>query len=61
MPVVLAGSACGFFKQDHHYRSLSGDNVTKLLISLQQAVGMSVGSFGAGVAAASSGLSGLEA
>ena len=61
MPVVLAGSACGFFKQDHHYRSLSGDNVTKLLISLQQAVGMSVGDFGAGEAAASGGLSGLEA
>ncbi len=61
MPIVLAGSACGFFKQDHHYRSLSGENVTRLLISLQQAVGMSVSSFGDGAAAATSGLSDLEA
>ena len=61
MPVVLAGSACGFLKQDHHYRSLSGDNVTKLLITLQQAVGMSVASFGGGPAEATGGLSGLEA
>ena len=61
MPIVLAGSACGYFKQDHHYRSLSGENVTKLLISLQQAVGMSTVDFGGGAAAASGGLSDLEA
>ena len=61
MPVVLGGSACGFLKQDHHYRSLSDENVTKLLISLQQAVGMSVVDFGEGPAAASGGLTDLEA
>ncbi len=61
MPVVLAGSACGFLKQDHHYRSLSGENVTRLLITLQQAVGMSVAEFGSGAARASGGLSELEA
>lgn len=61
MPVVLAGSACGYLKQDHHYRSLSGENVTKLLITLQQAVGMSVADFGDGAAAATGGLSDLEA
>ena len=61
MPIVLAGSACGFLRQDHHYRSLSGENATRLLITLQQAVGVSVGSFGGGDAAASSGLSDLEA
>lgn len=61
MPVVLAGSACGFFKQDHHYRSLSDENATKLLISLQQAVGMSVSSFGAGEAAANGALTDIHA
>jgi len=61
MPVILAGSACGYLKQDHHYRSSSGDNATKLLISLQRAMGMSVGSFGSGDAQASESLSGIEA
>ena len=61
MPIVLAGSACGFLRQDHHYRSLSGENATRLLITLQQAVGVSVSSFGGGDAAASSGLSDLQA
>lgn len=61
LPVVLAGSACGYFKQDHHYRSYSGENATKLLISLQRAMGMSVGRFGADEAEDDEGLSGVEA
>ncbi len=46
MPVVIAGSCCGFYKQDHHYRSLSGDNASKVLLSLQRALDIDVGSFG---------------
>lgn len=61
MPVILAGSGCGFFKQDHHHRSLSGDNVTKVLVSLQRAMDISVGEFGADEAMVDEGLSDIEA
>jgi hypothetical protein len=52
MPVILGGSACGYFQQDVHVRSLSGDNVTKVLIGLQRAMGMQVSRFGVGEAEA---------
>ena len=61
MPVIIAGSGCGFFKQDHHSRSLSGDNVTKVLVSLQRAMDISVGEFGEDEAMVDEGLSDIEA
>lgn len=61
LPVVLAGGACGYFKQDHHYRSYGGENVTRLLISLQRSMEMNVSSFGSDAAADDEGLSGIEA
>ena len=61
MPIVLGGSACGFFKQDIHVRSLSGDNVTKVLVSLQRSMGMQVQRFGRGEAEATEGVSEVEA
>lgn len=61
MPAVLAGSANGFFKQDVHHRSISGEPVTALLVSLQRAMGMPVGAFGEGEMAVSDGISGVEA
>ncbi|MCB9779311.1 MAG: DUF1552 domain-containing protein [Alphaproteobacteria bacterium] len=61
MPTIIAGSACGFFKQDQHYRSLSGENATKLLISLQRAMDINVSSFGIDSAQADEGLTDIEA
>jgi hypothetical protein len=57
MPTIIAGSACGFFKQDVHFRSTSAASTTRLLISLQQAMGMTVSSFGFDEAAETQGLS----
>lgn len=61
MPVVLAGSACGYFKQDVHVRYLSDESATGLLIGLQRAMGMSVAEFGVGDARARDSLLELEA
>jgi hypothetical protein len=57
MPTIIAGSACGFFQQDVHFRSTSAASTTRLLISLQQAMGMTVSSFGFDDAAETQGLS----
>jgi hypothetical protein len=57
MPTIIAGSACGFFQQDVHYRSTSKVSTTRLLISLQQAMGMTVSEFGFDEAAENQGLS----
>ena len=61
MPIVLAGGCCGFFKVDHHYRSLSGDNATKVLVTLQRAMDISLSSFGNDEAMVDEGLSDIEA
>lgn len=61
MPTIIAGSACGFFQQDVHFRSTSGASTTRLLISLQQAMGMTVASFGHDDAAETRGLSEIHA
>jgi hypothetical protein len=61
MPVILAGSAAGYFQQDVHVRSLSGDNATKILISLQRAMGMQVSRFGREAGEATDGVSEVEA
>ncbi len=61
MPTIIGGSACGFFKQDHHFRSVSKDNATKLLISLQRSMGITVTGMGVDDAAATDGLSDIEA
>lgn len=61
MPVIVAGSCCGFFRQDVHARSLSGDNATKVLVSLQRAFDIDPGTFGADDAATEDGFSEIEA
>lgn len=61
MPTIIGGSACGFFKQDHHFRSVSKDNATKLLISLQRSMGINVTSMGVDDAVATDGLGDIEA
>lgn len=61
MPTIIAGSACGYFKQDIHHRSFAGASATPLLISLQRSVGMAVGSFGFDDAASTTSLAEVEA
>lgn len=61
MPIIVAGSCCGFFKQNVHHRSLSGDNATKLLVSLQRAYDINPDVFGSDEAATSDNLSEIEA
>jgi len=59
MPVVLAGSAGGQIKLGEHMR-FPDFNVTKLLITLQQVMGISVTEYGVGAAQATGGLDGLR-
>ncbi|MDP6932965.1 MAG: DUF1552 domain-containing protein, partial [Myxococcota bacterium] len=47
MPIVLAGGADGFFRTGYHYRSYSQDSTTKVLLTLLQSMGISIGEFGA--------------
>ena len=47
MPILLAGGGDGAFKTGLHHRSVSLESTTKILISIQRAVGMNVASFGA--------------
>lgn len=61
MPTIIAGSACGFFQQDVHFRSTAQVSTTRLLISLQQAMGMSVSNFGHDDAAETRGLAEIHA
>jgi len=46
MPVLIGGSACGALKQDHHYQSLGAENCSKVLLSLMQALDITVTSIG---------------
>ncbi len=60
MPILLFGNCCGFFRTNYHYRSLSGDNASKVLFSLQRAMDMGVSSFGTEDMQTSEGLSGIQ-
>ncbi|HMV68464.1 MAG TPA: DUF1552 domain-containing protein [Myxococcota bacterium] len=48
MPILIGGSAGGALRTDQHYRSLGQENVSKVSLSLLQAVGIRAASFGAG-------------
>ena len=54
MPILLAGGGDGAFKTGIHHRSVSFESTTKILISIQRAVGMNVAGFGAEYAYADS-------
>jgi hypothetical protein len=45
-PIVLAGRAGGVLKPGFHYRSYSGDNISKFVVSLLRVMGLTVGEFG---------------
>ncbi len=54
-PIVLAGSAGGSFKSGVHYREKDA-NATKVLITIQQALGIDVTKFGVGDGQAEGGI-----
>lgn len=60
MPTLVAGGNCGAIQTGMHYRSLGGDNVAKLSLSLIRACGINQTSFGDGDAYTEDGLSGVE-
>ncbi len=46
IPVVIGGSACGTLKTGMHYRSYTGDNASKLMLSLMRSMDILAPSFG---------------
>ena len=48
MPILIGGSGCGVLKTDHHYQSLGGENVSKVLLALIQAMDITRNDFGDG-------------
>ncbi len=46
MPILLGGSACGRLKTNYHYKSVSAENATKVLLTLAQAMDLSVAELG---------------
>lgn len=61
MPIVIAGSAGGALVQDVHYRSSSQENVSKVMLTLQRAMGVVAGEWGVDAARVTEGLSEIEA
>jgi len=60
MPIILAGSACGALHQGIHYRSHTGENASKVMLSVVRAMGISAPTFGRGAGEVSDGLSALQ-
>jgi hypothetical protein len=54
-PIILAGTASGYLKKGEHIRSVSKDNASRIPLTMMQAVGMAVTSFGEGDAYVESG------
>jgi len=59
-PIITAGGAGGYLRQGIHYRSPTGENASKVCLTLIQSLGLSIGSFGIDEAQATSGLSAIE-
>lgn len=60
MPIVLAGSACGALNQGIHYRSHTGENASKVMLSVVRAMGINAPTFGLGAGEVSDGLSAIQ-
>lgn len=60
-PILLAGAAGGALKTGVHYRSLSEENTSKVLLTLARALGLEVDSYGVGPGLVTSGVSAIEA
>lgn len=59
-PLILAGGACGFLKTDVHYRSETRENASKVMLTLQRAMGMTTATYGMGDAFVDSPLTAIE-
>ena len=60
MPMILAGNACGRIQQGLHYRSHTGENVNKVMLSLIRALGINAPGYGQDEGEVSNGLSAIE-
>jgi hypothetical protein len=60
MPILLAGSAGGRIKQGYHYRSESGENSSKVMLSILHALDVPAASFGIDEGLVNTGLRGIE-
>ncbi len=60
MPILIGGSACGRLAQGIHYRSFSGENTSRLMLTMMRAMGISATEFGMDAGRATEGLSGVE-
>jgi hypothetical protein len=60
-PIIIAGSAGGALKKGIHYRSPSGENASKVLLSLIRAMGLVRASFGVEGGFVEEGLGAIEA
>ncbi len=60
-PILLAGGGCGALKKGIHYRSLGGENTSKVHLSILHAMGVRAASFGNEDGRATDGLGAIEA
>jgi hypothetical protein len=59
-PIVLAGGGGGTLRQGLHYRSTSGENTSKVLLTLRRAMGLGLAEFGVGEGRVTDGLGAIE-
>lgn len=60
MPIVLAGSACGRLKTNYHYKSVSQENTSAVLLTLAQAMDLNLGEIGTDEGWTDEGLTDIE-
>ncbi|MCO4744858.1 MAG: DUF1552 domain-containing protein [Proteobacteria bacterium] len=60
MPLLIGGSANGFFHQDMHYRSAGQENASQVMMSLTRAMGLSLAEIGAEEGLTSDSLADIE-
>jgi hypothetical protein len=61
LPIVIAGSAGGRLRQDVHVRSVTAENVSKVMLTLIRASGVVAGEWGTDEGRVTDGLAGVEA
>ena len=59
-PILLAGGAGGVLKTGIHYRSHSGENTSKVMLSILRAMGVNATEFGAEAGRVTEGLGAIE-
>jgi len=59
-PIILAGTCGGKIKKGLHFRSSTGDNASKVMLSICRAMGLDMAAFGTEGGRATDGLSEIE-